>query len=137
MFSSLILFHFLTDSLMSAFFLQLTSQLILRLKEASNAKGFEHWPVIGGQKNRESCAAVVQHSEFHDLIAIAHADADVSLWHVVRGDCYEFLGRISTLAMMADVGEICCHAERKVSRQILIHLINNLLVMSTNVLCLM
>lgn len=86
-----------------------------RLKETSGAKGFEHWPVIGGQKNGRSCAAVVQHNEFHDLVAIAHADADISLWHVVRGDCFESLGRISTLAMMADAGEIGCHAGRKVS----------------------
>ncbi|KAM7541627.1 hypothetical protein Aperf_G00000045797 [Anoplocephala perfoliata] len=97
--------------------ISLPSQLMLRLKEASNARGFEHWPVIGGQKNGGSCAAVVQYNDFNDLVAIAHADADVSLWHVVRGDCFEFLGRISTLAMMADASEVCCHAERKVEEE--------------------
>ncbi|KAM7540321.1 hypothetical protein Aperf_G00000045876 [Anoplocephala perfoliata] len=97
--------------------ISLPSQLMLRLKEASNARGFEHWPVIGGQKNGGSCDAIVQYNDFNDLVAIAHADADVSLWHVVRGDCFEFLGRISTLAMMADASEVCCHAERKVEEE--------------------
>ncbi|KAM3172572.1 hypothetical protein ACTXT7_014252 [Hymenolepis weldensis] len=93
------------------------NELMSRLKEKTGAKGFEHWPVIGGQKNGKSCAAVVQHNEFHDLVAIAHADADISLWHVVRGDCFESLGRISTLAMMADAGEIGCHAGRKAEEE--------------------
>ncbi|VDL59502.1 unnamed protein product [Hymenolepis diminuta] len=97
--------------------LSIPNQLMSRLKETSGAKGFEHWPVIGGQKNGKSCAAVVQHNEFHDLVAIAHADADISLWHVVRGDCFESLGRISTLAMMADAGEIGCHAGRKIEEE--------------------
>nr|CDS25932.2 cell polarity protein; lethal giant larvae [Hymenolepis microstoma] len=97
--------------------ISIPDQLMLRLKEASGATGFEHWPVIGGQMSGGSCAAVVQHNEFHDLVAIAHANADVSFWHVVRGDCFEFLGRVSTLDMMADAGEIGFLAEQKTEEE--------------------
>ncbi|VDO08684.1 unnamed protein product [Rodentolepis nana] len=97
--------------------ISIPDQLMLRLKEASGAKGFEHWPVIGGQMSGGSCAAVVQHNAYHDLVAIAHANADVSLWHVARGDCLEFLGRVSTLDMMADAGEIGFLAEQKTEEE--------------------
>ncbi|KAH9277778.1 Lethal(2) giant larvae -like protein 1 [Echinococcus granulosus] len=92
--------------------ISIPKKLMSRLKEACNAKGFDHWPVIGGQKT-ESCEAVVEHAEFHDLVAIAHMDADVSLWHVGRGDCFESLGRIPSLAMMLDAGELGCNVENK------------------------
>ncbi|VDM16152.1 unnamed protein product [Hydatigera taeniaeformis] len=92
--------------------LMIPKKLMSSLKEACNASGFDKWPVIGGQKT-DSCEAVVEHPEFHDLVAIANVDADVSLWHVARGDCFEFLGRISSLAMMLDAGEFACDGERK------------------------
>ncbi|KAL5971333.1 hypothetical protein TSMEX_000934 [Taenia solium] len=92
--------------------ISIPKKLMSRLKEMCNANGFDHWPVIGGQKT-ESCEAVVEHPEFHDLVAIAHTDADVSLWHVVRGDCFEFLGHISSISMLLDVEELGCNGERK------------------------
>ena len=94
-----------------------------RLKEASNGGTFDQWPVIGGRKN-ESCGGIVQYPDFFDLIAIAHTDADVSLWHMCRGDCFEFLGRISSVSMMSDASEVGCRAERKVNFSAVHHHVN-------------
>uniref|UniRef100_A0A5K3EIZ6 LLGL domain-containing protein n=1 Tax=Mesocestoides corti TaxID=53468 RepID=A0A5K3EIZ6_MESCO len=91
------------------------SKLMASIKASCSPSGFEQWPVIGGRQNG-FCSGVVQHPEFNDILAIAHANSDVSLWHIVRGNCFHCLGRIHTLSMF-EVGETGCHIERKAEEE--------------------